>query len=136
MTELQRIVADRLRAEHGEVVSEIDRAADHVADTWPADCVSDRQAVVPPMRAVLTSSGVFARLPTVLVDLVDYAGYDLPADPVAAPPYVVITSRGPLLRATLPPGRLLVRFDTFEIHKDRNAGYQRTNGVSIDVRLV
>ena len=136
MTDLQRVVTDRVRSEHHDVVSAIDCAADDVAHAWPADCVTDRQAVVVPMHAALVSSGVFERLPDVLLDLVRHAGYDLQADPVAAPPYVVLTSRGPLLRATLSAGRLLVRFVAFEIRRNPEPVYARRDDISIDVSLV
>ena len=51
----------------------------------------------------------------------------LSADPVAAPPYVVVTSEGVLLRATL-DDRLLVRVRVFGLSTDaRGPVYERVN---------
>jgi hypothetical protein len=45
------------------------------------------------------------------------AGGRLQADPVPAPPYVVVTSVGPLLRATLEAGRLVVTVRAFRVER-------------------
>lgn len=76
---------------------------------------ADRDALVPVFRAVLDDQGLIAKLPELLATAVDAAGYDLPATPVPAPPYVAITSTGPVLRATVAEGRLVVRIDCFEV---------------------
>ena len=54
----------------------------------------------------------------VLAAAVDAAGYTLPATPVPAPPYVVVTSTGPVLRGTVDDGRLLVGIDCFEVVRE------------------
>lgn len=76
---------------------------------------AERNALVPVLSAVLDDRGILGELPTLLAAAVDAAGYDLPAPPVAAPPYVAVTSTGPVLRGTVEDGRLVVRIDCFEV---------------------
>jgi hypothetical protein len=61
------------------------------------------------------------------------AGGQLQAEPVAAPPYVAVTSVGPVLRATLPGGRLVVTVRVFAVERgsegtDGAAGVRYTRG--------
>lgn len=121
---------------HVTAVEAVLAAADAVAeagvrrdDTWftLADgrrATADRDALVPSLRTALDRSGVLERLATVLVDAVAAAGYDLPAQPVAAPPYVAVTSTGPVLRGTVADGRLVVSIDCFEVVRDADRGEQ------------
>jgi hypothetical protein len=77
----------------------------------------DRSRVVPPSRAALDRAGLLDRAPGILRSCVAAAGGDLQANPVAAPPYVVVTSTGLVLRATLPDGRLVVRIEPFAVDR-------------------
>lgn len=135
MTKLAQSVRDHVDREHADVVEAVDAAADAVADAWPGDSVTDRRAVVEPMRTTLDREGVHQRLPEVLADVVRAAGYELRAPPVAGPPYVVMTSRGPVLRATIDPGRLVVRFDAFAVERDPDTAYRRLEGVDLVVSV-
>ena len=62
----------------------------------------------------LDRAGVLDAAPAVLRECVAAAGDELAADPVAAPPYVVVTGEGVLLRATL-DRRLLVHVRAFRL---------------------
>lgn len=115
-----------------DLLDAVAACADAVADTWDGRRVADSDSVTPRLHGVLDDTGVLDVLPGVLADAVDAAGGDLPAEPVAAPPYVVVTSRGPLLRATLDDARLLVRFDCFRVTEE---GYERRDGVDVTVEL-
>ncbi|MFP8956100.1 hypothetical protein ACLI4Y_05175 [Natrialbaceae archaeon A-CW3] len=134
--ETTRAVERRIHREHESTISAVSQCADAVVAGWSTPHVSDRQAVVDPLRTRLEAAGVLESLPGVLIDLVDAAGYDLPAPPVAGPPYVVVTSRGPLLRGTIEPGRLVVRFDVFTLERAPNPVYRPLEevDVSADVR--
>lgn len=66
------------------------------------------------LEVCLRESGVHEQLPGVLAGAVAAAGEELRAQPVAGPPYVVVTGVGPVLRATLDAGRLVVTVETFE----------------------
>ncbi len=133
-TQLRR-AGTRLRTQHEAVIGSIDDCAERVATSWADDRVGDRRLVVEPFRTTLEDRGVLAELPTVLADVVEHLGYDLPATPVAAPPYVVVTSRGLLLRATLPPGRLVIAVECFEVCRDPDPFYRRPEGATVDVEL-
>lgn len=81
----------------------------------------------PATRAEATaalSAAIDDDLRSALVDLlrgaVDATGRDLLAEPVPASPYLVVTARGPLLRATLGDCRLVVLLRAFR--NDRGAG--------------
>jgi hypothetical protein len=72
-----------------------------------------------PLRSALDDAGVLDRCPAVLAALVDAAGFDLPFEPAPAPPYVVVTSEGLLLRATVATGRLVVAVRAVEVRRRR-----------------
>ncbi|MDZ7746645.1 MAG: hypothetical protein U5K28_09120 [Halobacteriales archaeon] len=117
-------VRDYLLGERREWVARAIDCADAVASGWDGAHTSDSEAVVPPYRATLDRAGVLAAAPAVLRECVSAAGARLSVDPVAAPPYVVTTSEGLLLRATLDE-RLLVRIRVFRLAA---AGtYERVN---------
>lgn len=91
--------------EHADLVGTVLDCADAVAAGWDGVATTDRDRVVPPLRAALERAGVLDRLPVVLDGCVAAAGGELSTRPVAAPPYVVVTSRGPMLRARFKDGR-------------------------------
>ena len=103
---------------HTGLLDTVLACADGVADSWDGDATTDRVAVVEPFERRLDRAGVLDRLPAVLAEAVDALGAELPAQPVAAPPYVAITSVGPVLRATLDAGRLVVTIHAFGIERD------------------
>lgn len=107
----------RIETEHGETLAAVRGCAEAVAASWDDERTADRAAVVDPFEAALSESGTLAALPAVLESAVAATGRDLQAEPVAAPPYVAITSVGPVLRATLPDGRLVVTLRTFAVER-------------------
>ena len=124
---------DYVESEHADVVAAVESCADAVAESWDGSRSTDASAVADRLEACLGEHGVLDALPGVLAGAVDAAGGALRAEPVAAPPYVVVTSRGPLVRATLDGGRLVVRIDAFRVTDD--AAYERTDcGVTAAVR--
>lgn len=125
----------RIHEDHGDVIAEIEHCADAVVASWKAGEPRDREAVTAPLQAALEATGTLERLPAVLADAVDAAGGDLRAPPVAAPPYVVVTSRGPVLRATLERRRLVIRFDVFEVVRGSGGGEPATYRRREDLRL-
>lgn len=112
-----------------------------VAREWeespPGAGTADRDAVVPAFERALDASGLLAHLPRVLSDLVAAAGRPMPAPPVAAPPYVVVTSEGVTLRTALDAGRLVVAFDAFAVERggDGSLRYARRDDVAVRVAL-
>ena len=110
-------VRDHLRSERRAWVERVLDCAAAVAEPWDEPSVSDRDRVVEPFRAALDRSGVLAAAPTVLTACVAAAGERLPTQPVAGPPYVVVTGEGLVLRATLADARLVVRVAPFAVRR-------------------
>ena len=129
----------RIQDEHVAILEGIDHCADQIAEPWDTARTTDRNAVTERLRSALEATGLLEQLPLVLADVVAATGYELSATPVPAPPYVVVTSRGPMLRATIDPGRLVIRFDAFDVVRDDDPAhppaYRRRNGVCVDVSL-
>lgn len=117
MNDPERRVRDRLLAAHAGPLAATIEYADAVAASWDGPATR-REQVVEPLRAVLERAGLLERYPPMLVDAAEVLCSTLPASPVAAPPYVTVTSRGPVLRATLSEDRLVVRIDVFAVERD------------------
>ncbi|ADJ15011.1 hypothetical protein [Halalkalicoccus jeotgali] len=127
-------VRARLLAVHSEALEATIDCAEAVASsgTEPA---TDREAVAMPLRAALDHAGVLETYPAVLASAVDTLGQSLSAPPVAAPPYVTITGTGPILRASLPTGRLVIRLAVFALERDPKR-YVRTGDVPEEILVV
>jgi hypothetical protein len=110
-------VRAHLLDERRDLCSTVADCADAVAAGWPDEGTTGRDAVVGPLRATLERAGVLGQFPVVLRECVAAAGSRLRAEPVPAPPYVVVTSVGPVLRATLDDGRLVVTFRVFAVER-------------------
>jgi hypothetical protein len=104
---------DRARARrhlldaHHETIADVCEAGRSVATSWTEATVTDPHCVTDPLTNQLGDD-----LPEQLLDgletSVTAAGHELQGTPVPAPPYFVVTSRGPLCRGTLDDGRRLV----------------------------
>lgn len=129
-------VREHLLGERRPWVETVCDCATATAAGWDGDSTADRERVVPPFRAALDRSGALAAAPDVLSSCVAAAGAELPADPVAGPPYVVVTGEGLLLRATLDV-RLLVRVRTFTLRRGADGPrYVRTGETPEDAVVV
>ena len=118
-------VRRRLRERHAETLARVGRVADAVAAEW-ATPPTERTAVTDPFERRLTGedrAGLLGMLETG----VDALGESLSADPVPAPPYLVVAAIGPVLRATLPDCRLVVELRAFTVSRtsDGPATYRR-----------
>lgn len=129
------VARERVLNRHGAVVDGIDACADAISSPWTDESTAVRGAVTEPFRACLETTGLLARLPSVLEDAVEATGHGLAAPPVAAPPYVVVTSRGPILRATIDPGRLVLRFEAFDVVRESEPRYRRLEETRVTVSL-
>lgn len=126
-------VREHLLTDRRGIVEATLECAEAVASSWPdggttdrgtaSGGTPDRDAVVGPFRTLLSETGLLEAYPAVLAECVAAAGGELRAAPVAAPPYVAVTSTGPVLRATLDEGRLVVTLAVFEV--DRTDGRPR-----------
>lgn len=89
-----------------------------VASSWSEAAVSERKDVTEPLARRLERSGLTGELLDVLETAVRATGGEAVGEPVPAPPYLVVTSRGPLCRVTLAEGRRLVLvFELFDVER-------------------
>jgi hypothetical protein len=102
---------------HRGTVETVLACADRVAEKWDGRTTTDRTAVTDPLRVELDARGVWGDLPDLLAGAIRAADYSLSAPPVADSPYVAATSRGPMLRATVSGGRLVVLLCAFEVER-------------------
>lgn len=103
-------------ADHAATLDATWACADAVAADLD-DPIDDGRALATAFRDALTDAGVLARYPTLLADAVAAADLSLAADPVAAPPYVAVTSRGPVLRGPTADGRLVIELRAFAVER-------------------
>ncbi|AGB37405.1 hypothetical protein [Natronococcus occultus] len=130
-----RAARRRIQAEWQPVVHGVDDCADRVAEPWDTSRTTNPDRVVAPLGRSLEEANLLEELAALLADVVEAADCELRASPVPAPPYVTVTSRGPVLRATVDPGRLVIRLDAFEVVRDPVPAYRRLDGVEVDVSL-
>jgi len=114
----------RLLAGHADTLAGVIDAADAAVEEAEAPR-TESTAVTGPLSAALDERGLPGRLLDALADAVDAVGESLPHDPVPEPPYFTVTSRGPVLRATLPAGRLVVVVGVFGVERDGERRYVR-----------
>ena len=126
-------VRRRLRADHAATLDRVWRAADDVTAGW-ASPPTDRAAVVDPLEQRL-GEDTRQELLGLLSTAVEALGETLPADPVPAPPYLVVTSVGPVLRATLSEWRLVVELRAFAVDRDGDRATYRRGDDTLRVRL-
>lgn len=111
---------ERVLADHRETLAATLDAADAVATPEPP---SDGATLRRRFRERLDDRGLLETYPAVLRTAADALGRDLAADPVPAPPYVVVTSTGPVLRGSSADGRLVVAVRAFAL-RDRDSSLE------------
>lgn len=128
-------IADRITEEHATVLSKIVACADTVTASWSTETVTERAAVVDPLEACLDDGDILTALPAVLETGATALESTLLADPVPAPPYVIVTSRGPVLRGTLPDRRLVITVAVFAVEPGDPVRYRRRTDDTVEVEL-
>ena len=126
-------VRERLRTDHEAVLDAVAATADALASE--NELFTGGQALASALEDGLAETEVLDRLPAVLATAADAAGLTLAAEPVAAPPYVTVTSRGPVIRGSTSDGRLVVVLDAFRVERSPRR-YVRDGGrgaVSVSV---
>lgn len=126
-------VRERLLAEHRPTIASVLDAADHVADSRADVAASESPAAA--LERELVDRGLLDRLRPVIETAADAAGVELPAPPVTAPPYLAVTGRGPVLRATGPDRRVVVEIVAFTIERGES-GPRYRRAVSDPVRAL
>ena len=101
-------IASMLLERHRETVEATIVVGRQVAEAWEEPHVSDSRQITDPLWQCITASRLDEQLIRLLVDTVQALGGELGGQPVAAPPYLVIGSQGPICRATMADGRRVV----------------------------
>lgn len=106
----------RLLAAHTKTISDVVDTGAAVAaaiEEWP---LTDGDAIRVPLNRLLHHRGLSTPLLATLETGAEAIGEEIHGAPVAAPPYFLITSRGPLCRATLASDRrLVIEFELFKV---------------------
>ncbi|WP_147439898.1 hypothetical protein [Haloarcula sp. Atlit-7R] len=108
VTQLESTIRTRLLESHRETLQSVIDAGHSVATAWPTDDVQESGAVTEPLERLLREQGLTADLLGMLQTGTAAINDTVQGRPIPAPPYLVITSRGPLCRGTLSDGRRLV----------------------------
>ena len=132
MEDREHVVETHVRESFADVVAALEDAVADATANWPADGVTDSERARADVRAALELSGVRDRLPRVLAAAVAELDASMPAVPVAAPPYVVATSEGVLLRATLDDARLVI---TLRVVTRTDRRYRPLESVDVSARI-
>lgn len=114
-----------LLADYSETIESVIQCADAVASRWDDPATAERATVTEAMTAELRCRDLLPSLVDLLVEAVAAAGCELQATPVPASPYVVVPSTGPVLRATVENGRIVVALRVFAVSVDATPRYQR-----------
>lgn len=128
-------VRARLRANHEEALRAIADCADTVVRSWDEHVTADPRLITDPLEGCLQETETLPELLDMLRSGVSAAGCTLPVDPVPAPPYLMITSLGPVLRGPTAGGRLVITITVFEVRDGSPRTYHRTEEpyrISID----
>lgn len=112
--DIESAIEAHIQEAHPGVLDAVAAAAATASSDWPADGVSSGRVVREQFDQALTAHGVRPDLVEVLKGAVGATGQSLQSSPVPAPPYVVVTSLGVCLRATLEDVRLVVELRAFE----------------------
>lgn len=112
--------------DHESLLADVLTAADEVATSWSSP-PTERAEVVGPFRAALDERSVPSRAVDALNDAADALGMGTGSRPVPAPPYVVVSSEGLVLRLTEPESgdRLVATVFAFDIERDGDTRYVR-----------
>ena len=126
------VVRDYLLSEHRDLIKTVLACADSIIESRSdtdrtVTGVPLADGLADPLRERLDRMGIIERLPTVLIGAVGAMDASLPADPVGAPPYVVVANTGPLMRATIDSRRLVITIEVFRVHRDTRQYVRTTN---------
>lgn len=118
MSQLESTIRTRLLESHREILQSVIHAGRSVATAWPTDDVQESGAVTEPLEHLLREQGLAADLLGMLQTGTAVMGETVQGRPIPAPPYLVITSRGPICRGTLSDGRrLVVALELFAVRR-------------------
>lgn len=119
-------VREHVLETHRETLVAVQECADAVAAGREcAAGATDGRTLAADLERELRREGVLDAFPDLLAGAVAAAGRELTATPVAAPPYVAVTSVGPVARATVGDERLVIAIEVFGVERGEYARYVR-----------
>jgi hypothetical protein len=117
-------VRQEILTTHYETVSAVidaGRSIETTVDDWP---VSDPRVIREPLERLLRDWGLLEPLLEILESVADALDRAIEGKPVTSPPYLAVTSQGPVCRATLSDNRrLIVELVLFDVQR-RPRGYR------------
>lgn len=128
MTEPEQIrteVREYLLYTHRELLTAVLACADTVVDNRSDNRIPLDVSLADQLREQLDRAGIIEQLPAVLTGAVDAMDASLPVEPVCAPPYIVVSNTGPIMRATVNGRRLVITIEAFRVCSDTRQ-YVRT----------
>jgi hypothetical protein len=120
------VVREYLLSTHRDVITATIACADTIIDGRSVDGIPLDVSLADQLLEQLDRAGIIEQLPAVLAGAVDAMDASLSAEPVAAPPYVVLANTGPLVRATVDSRRLVITIEVFRVRDTRPRQYVRT----------
>ncbi|MDS0220560.1 hypothetical protein NDI54_04250 [Haloarcula sp. S1AR25-5A] len=108
MTQSESTIRTRLLEAHPDTLQSVIDAGCSVATAWPAETVQEPGAVTDPLEHLLRKRGLAEDLLGMLQSGTAAIGETVQGRLIPAPPYLVVTSRGPICRGTMSDGRRLV----------------------------
>lgn len=109
----------RLLDDHRATLATTVDAARAVAAGWDGEAVADPNRITAFLERELRDRGLATDLLALLETGADVLDTEVQGDPVAAPPYLAVTGRGPVVRATLADGRrLVIVVSLFAVERD------------------
>jgi len=104
---------------HAKTVRSVIDAGETVANAWPGNTASESNSVTEPLDHILKMRGLKQKLVSFLRSGVAAGEMSTDANLVPAPPYIVVTSRGPICRVTLDNDtRLVISLELFGIRRN------------------
>jgi hypothetical protein len=108
VTQPESTIRTRFLEAHRETLQSVIDAGSSVATAWPGDTVQESGAVTEPLKHLLRERELAEDLLRLLRTGTAAIGETVQGTPIPAPPYLVVTSRGPICRGTISDGRRLV----------------------------
>lgn len=119
-------VQRRIRARHEQTLAQVEACADDVVATWEGRSTTESGTLRQALETELRNRGVISDFPDILMTAIQTLGYELSVEPVAAPPYVTVSSLGPVLRGAVSEGRVVITIGVFKVTSHGPTQYVRT----------
>lgn len=124
-------IAGQVTERHDETLEILADRADTVIERWEGPSTTEPTMITDGLRDAIQETGLESDLVGLLETAVGVTDRALAADPVPAPPYLSVTSRGPVLRGPVADGRVVVHIELFRVTE---AGrYVRRTGAPLRV---